>query len=71
MSVQENIDSFFGWVRDTKKKIDDLSELFRKMLLLSLLDTLSKCAFPKERRNWKRFVDLTTVITRTGSIKIM
>lgn len=58
MSVQENIDSFFRWFRDTREQIDDLPEHFRRILLLSLLDTLSKCAFPKESKNRKRFVDL-------------
>ncbi|MCP4259556.1 MAG: hypothetical protein GY774_18905 [Planctomycetes bacterium] len=58
MSTQENIKSFFGWVVDQRKTIDKLPEHFRRILLLVLLDTLSKCAFPKERKNRKRFVDL-------------
>jgi len=58
MSTQENIESFFGWVANQREKIDKLPEHFRRILLLALLDTLSKCAFPKERYNWKRFVNL-------------
>jgi len=65
MSIQENIDLFFGWIRDRRKEIDHLprkcrlsSELYRRILLLSLLDTLSKCAFPNESKNRKRFVKL-------------
>ncbi|HUW20632.1 MAG TPA: hypothetical protein VMW16_15145 [Sedimentisphaerales bacterium] len=57
MSRQENIESFFGWLANQREDIDKLPEHFRRMLLLSLLDTLSKCAFPKERKNWERFVD--------------
>ena len=59
MSLQRNnMDEFFQWVATRRKEIDQLPEHFRRILLLSLLDTLSKCAFPKERTNRKRFVDL-------------
>ncbi len=58
MSTQENIESFFGLAANQREEIDKLLERFRRILLLSLLDTLSKCAFPKERKNQKRFVDL-------------
>lgn len=65
MSAEENIDSFFGWVNDQRKEINDLTtkcpsscELYRRILLLSLLDMLSKCAFPNEVKNRKRFVRL-------------
>lgn len=58
MTVQENIKDFFQWVADQQKEINKLPEHFRRILLSSLLDTLSKCAFPKEKPNWKRFVHL-------------
>jgi len=58
MSEQANIDDFFRWITDQAKEIDKLPKHFRRILLLSLLDTLSKCAFPKERLNRKRFVKL-------------
>ena len=58
MSVQQDINSFFGWVTDQREKIDnyDLPH-HRRILLLSLLDTLARCAFPKHS-NKKRFVCL-------------
>jgi len=58
MCVQENIQPFFGWVSEQRKNIDKLPDHFRRILLLSLLDTLSKCAFHREKGNRKRFVDL-------------
>jgi hypothetical protein len=58
MSVQQDIDLFFEWIQEQKKEIDKLPERFRRILLLSLLDLLSRCAFPKEKNNRKRFVDL-------------
>lgn len=58
MSVQQDINSFFGWLTDRREKIDNLPEHFCRILLLSLLDTLSRCAFPQESSNRKRFVCL-------------
>jgi len=57
-TVQQNTNDFYGWVEDQRKEIDKLPQHFHRILLLSLLDTLSKCAFPRERKNRKRFVDL-------------
>jgi hypothetical protein len=56
--MQEKIDGYFEWVRDQRKEIDKFPERFRRILLLSLLDSLSKCAFPKEGGNKRRFVNL-------------
>jgi hypothetical protein len=57
-TVQQNINDFFEWIEDRRKEIDKLLQHLRRILLLSLLDTLSKCAFPKEKKNRKRFMDL-------------
>jgi hypothetical protein len=54
--TKENIDYFFTWVENQRKEIDTFLDPFRRILLLALLDTLSKCALPNERGNRKRFV---------------
>ena len=58
MSTEEDINSFFGSVADRRAEIDKLPDLFRRTLLLSLLDMLAKCAFPEVTGNRKRFVDV-------------
>ena len=62
MDVKGDIDQFFGQVENLKRQIDGLSqEHFCRILLFSLLDALSKCAFPEEKRfgaNKRRFVQL-------------
>lgn len=59
MGIQENINNFFDWIGKTRYNIDQLQkEHYRRTLLLSLLDTLSKCAYPNEKKNRERFVRL-------------
>lgn len=57
-NVEEGINSFFAKVKDLRNRIDDLTEGFRTILLLSLLDSLSKSAFPEESMNRARFLRL-------------
>ena len=52
------MDSFFDWVDRQRNSIDKLCRPYRRVLLLSLLDTLSKCAYPKTKGNKKRFLKL-------------
>ncbi len=57
--IQQEIETFFNFFIEERDKIHSLSsEQYRRILLLSLLDTLAKCAFPKEKGNRKRFTSL-------------
>lgn len=60
LTFQENIEHFFKWVGNRRAEIDTYPDdyNYRTILLLALLDTLSKCAFPKEKQNKIRFVKL-------------
>jgi len=57
MAVQQDIESFFKWVADQRGEIDKLPNHFSRILLLSLLDTLARCARPTEKSNRNRFVN--------------
>lgn len=50
MNSKDDIDPFFDWVECRRTEIDDFPDHFRRILLLSLLDALAKCAFPQDRR---------------------
>lgn len=58
MGVQQDIESFFKWVADQRGEIDKLPNHFSRILLVSLLDTLARCASPREKSNRNRFVSL-------------
>lgn len=58
MTAQQDIESFFKWVTDQIGEIDKLPNHFRRILLVSLLDTLARCAYPAEKNNRNRFVNL-------------
>jgi hypothetical protein len=64
MTIQNDIDLFFKWVEDRRVEIDSFRESYRYILLMVLLDTLSKCVFPSLRskkdkpRNKERFLKL-------------
>ncbi|MBI5649391.1 MAG: hypothetical protein HZC40_02925 [Chloroflexi bacterium] len=52
------VEVFFGWIEKKIEEIDTITnEPFRRILLLALLDTLAKSAFPKDKPG-KRFVKL-------------
>ena len=66
MRVREDCNTFFEGVADLREEIDGLRDQICRILLLSLLDTLAGCAFPKEQGNksrFVRFIDRRTVPT--------
>lgn len=61
MTVNESIERFFRWIENRRNEIDKFSDdyNYRTILLVSLIDTLSKCAFPElKNKNRERFVKL-------------
>lgn len=59
MSITEDITAFFARVSDTQTTIEAITDpFFKRALLLSLLDTLARCAYPNTRKNRDRFVGL-------------
>ena len=59
MKLPQDINTFFNFFAKEKQLIEALpSQQHRRILLLSILDTLGKCAFPNERSNRKRFLGL-------------
>lgn len=60
MSLQNDIDGYIGHFKGLVSSVQSLSadsqvSLFRQTLLVSILDTLSKCRYPTETRNSVRF----------------
>lgn len=59
MDTSENILNFFSRVTETQTAIECIQDsIFKRILLFSLLDTLSNCAFPTIRSNRSRFINL-------------
>ncbi|MBI1801367.1 MAG: hypothetical protein HY259_10835 [Chloroflexi bacterium] len=58
METQQGIDGFFNFIEDQRQECIKLPEHLSSILLVVLLDTLAKCAYPKETENRKRFVQL-------------
>lgn len=59
MSIQESISNFFRIVDKVHLEIQSIPDpFFFRVLQLTLLDTISRAAFPKFRSNKKRFVSL-------------
>ncbi len=47
--LQDDIDMFFNWVEEQRQRINQLDDRrFRKILLISLLETLASSAFPNK-----------------------
>lgn len=60
--IQESIDRFFGYFDDHLDSVSGVTSpkhqrVFRKTLYLVIIDTLSKCRYPEENSNSKRFTD--------------
>lgn len=57
MSDKNENDIFFDWIEAQRQDIMQLPQKFRATLLVSLLDTIAKCACPTQS-NRERFVNL-------------
>jgi hypothetical protein len=65
MNIGEEINAFFVRVSDTQTEIKAITDpTFKRILLLSLLDALARCAYPNMKINRDRFVCLIDSFTQ-------
>ncbi len=66
-SNESEVSKFFSYFEERIQDVDKLQHnLFKKILYFTMLDTLSKCAYPKVNRNKERFVKFIEKFSNWG-----